>query len=135
MTVQDLKKLIRYWAEQTPDALETAQALFRSRKFHFCLFFCHLSVERMLKAVVVSATKDHAPYTHNLVFLAGKSGLELDSDRLHFLETLNEWCLMARYPSNQQALYDKATRRYTFALLRETEKVLTWLKKALPRNS
>ncbi|MFH0800413.1 MAG: HEPN domain-containing protein [Pseudomonadota bacterium] len=126
-----MKKLIRYWSDQVTDALETAKALFRSGKFHFCLFFCHLAVERMLKAVVVSVTKDHAPYTHNLVFLAGKAGLELDDDRLHFLESLNEWCLSARYPASQQALYEKAQKGYALGLLRETEKFLTWLKKLL----
>lgn len=135
MTIKDLKKLIRYWTDQVPDALGTAEALFRSRKFHFCLFFCHLATERMLKGAVVSATKDHAPYTHNLVFLAGKAGLDLGKEQLHFLETLNEWCLSARYPADQKMLYVKATRGYSRNLLKETKDFLRWLKEQLPKNS
>ncbi len=129
MTVQDIKKLVHYWADQVPDALETAHALFRSGKFHYCLFFCHLAAERMLKALVVNATKEHAPFTHNLVFLAGKADLDADADQLHLLESLNEWCLMARYPTSRKILETKATKNYAASLLKETENFIAWLQR------
>lgn len=34
---------------------------------HYVLFFCHLYLEKLLKALVVQTTGSHAPRTHNLL--------------------------------------------------------------------
>jgi hypothetical protein len=49
-------------------------------------FFAHLSIEKALKALVVKATRDLAPLSHNLVLLAEKTGLEFqEPDRVFLL--------------------------------------------------
>jgi len=39
-------------------------AMFQTEKYPYALFFGHLAIEKLLKALVVKQTKEHAPYTH-----------------------------------------------------------------------
>jgi HEPN domain-containing protein len=64
------KKVIKYWLESSKQNFETAKFLFKGKKYSDSLFFCHLMLEKILKALVVQKTKTHAPYTHQLVDLA-----------------------------------------------------------------
>ena len=51
------------------------------------LFFAHLALEKALKALVVKATGDFAPLTHNLVVLAEKTSLEFqESVRIYSVD-------------------------------------------------
>ncbi|MEW6654049.1 MAG: HEPN domain-containing protein, partial [Bacteroidota bacterium] len=57
--------------------------IFESGKnFHFCLFLCHLSVEKLLNAFVVKTTNDFPPKTHNFLRLAELSELKCDDSTL-----------------------------------------------------
>lgn len=68
-----VQEVVNFWLESAEDALDTAEKLFSAKKYHHCFFFCHLFVEKGLKALVVKKTKEHAFPTHNLAHLA--SGL------------------------------------------------------------
>lgn len=70
-------KTIRYWQEGAQRALETMTALFEKEKYPESLFFGHLALEKILKALVVQITQEHAPYTHDLQLLANKIRLKL----------------------------------------------------------
>ncbi|KAF0146839.1 MAG: HEPN domain-containing protein, partial [Ignavibacteria bacterium] len=64
-------KQIEYWTKAATLDLQSAIDIFESGKnFHFCLFLCHLSIEKLLKAFVVKITNDFPPKTHNLLRLA-----------------------------------------------------------------
>lgn len=128
MTVQDLRQLIVYWQEGSDYDWKTAQGLFRSRRFPYALFLGHLSLEKLLKGLIVKHSGDHAPFTHNLVFLAGKLPVEVSKERVSFLEEINSFNLEARYPDEKKALYKKATKEYTKRILDEIKGVRQWLK-------
>lgn len=61
-----VEKQIEYWANSAQDDMETADILIEKEKFLQGLFFCHLVIEKMLKAFYVKVTKDFAPRSHNL---------------------------------------------------------------------
>ena len=128
MTVQDLRQLINYWREGSDYDWKTAQALFRGRRFPYSLFLGHLSLEKLLKGLIVKHSGDHAPFTHNLVFLAGKLPVEFSKEQIAFLEEINSFNLEARYPDEKKALYKKATREYTKRILAAIQEVRQWLK-------
>jgi hypothetical protein len=45
MTSRDIAKVVRYWREAAEHDFETARSLFRTGKYDYCLFLCHLSLE------------------------------------------------------------------------------------------
>ncbi len=49
----NVKKQIDYWLTTAKSDLETAEIIFKAGKnYHHCLFFCHLVLEKGLKALV-----------------------------------------------------------------------------------
>ena len=53
---------IEYWIKASKLDWETASDLFFSGKnYHFCLFLCHLAIEKLLKALVIKETDRHPP--------------------------------------------------------------------------
>ncbi len=83
----DKDKQIQYWLKSAGLDWETANDIFSSGKnFHFCLFICHLVIEKILKAIVVDKTNSHPSKTHNLLRLVEISGLEITDIDVKFLE-------------------------------------------------
>lgn len=64
------------------------------------LFFCHLSVEKLLKAFVVRNTREFPPKIHNLNRLLELSGVELDNTALKLLDILMIYQIEGRYPNH-----------------------------------
>ena len=62
----------------------------------------HLALEKILKALVVKATKTHAPITHSLPYLAEKTGLVIPESILIQLREFMEFQIEARYPENRK---------------------------------
>jgi HEPN domain-containing protein len=127
MTVQDLRTLVQYWSSGSDYDWKTAQALFKTKKYPYCLFMVHLSIEKILKALIAKETKDHAPFTHNLVFLAGRLAIDFPKERIALLEEMNDFNLEARYPDEQRAFYKKATKPFTQHYLKEASELRKWL--------
>ena len=70
LSINIMQKTIDYWIVESAEALEVAGHLFEKKDYSYALFFGHLSVEKMLKAIYVAKTGEHAPQIHNLVRLA-----------------------------------------------------------------
>jgi len=52
---------VEYWLDLADEDLLTAKALFAKERFLHMGFFCHLLVEKALKAVVASVTSEIPP--------------------------------------------------------------------------
>lgn len=52
----DSEKTTAYWLESSEYDLDTGATLLRSKKFPYALFFGHLAIEKLLKAIVVKHT-------------------------------------------------------------------------------
>ena len=88
------------------------------------LFLCHLVVEKSIKALVVKATNEIAPRSHNLIFLSELAKLEFEEDDEIFLGILMKYQLQGRYPDYNPVLPDKIK---VSEYLMKTEKIMTWL--------
>jgi HEPN domain-containing protein len=64
------KDIVAYWVSTSNSDLEVAHNLFVGKRYSYSLFFTHLSVEKLLKGLIVEKTSQPAPYEHNLVRLA-----------------------------------------------------------------
>lgn len=94
----DLEKQIGYWLDSANDDLQTAELLIRENRVLHGLFFCHLVMEKVLKAHVVKHTQNVAPRSHNLIFLSEKANIEFDNESEIFLGILMKYQLEGRYP-------------------------------------
>lgn len=131
MTAKDIKKITKYWLDSATHDLEMAGSLFRTGKYDYCLFLCHLAVEKILKALVTQTIKDHAPFTHNLLYLAGKANIQLSKSQIELLDQVNKFNMEARYPEDLREFYKKADRVYTKNYLTSSKEIWKWFRKKL----
>lgn len=118
----DKSKALDYWLSSSQDDLESAQTLFRSKKYHHSLFFYHLSLEKLLKAKIVDL-KDKSPLpVHNLVVLAKELGLDLSEKDNEELREISNFNLNARYDSYKFDFFKKATLKFTQEWVKIIEK-------------
>lgn len=127
----DIKKLQKYWFDGYKDALLTAEKLYETKRYHHALFFGHLALEKILKAVVVKQTKEHAAVTHDLVKLARDTELEISPEILNDLAEINKFNIRARYDNYQLAFYKKATKEYAAKWISIIKQIALWLEQKL----
>lgn len=120
--------IVKFWQKESKDNLNTAEYLFKGKKYRDCLFFCHLSLEKYLKSKVVNQTKNEPPPIHNLIRLAEKAQIKLDPKIADCLAEINTFNIEARYDTYKHALFKKATLKFTSSYLKITQNILKWLK-------
>lgn len=125
------QEVINHWLRGAQDDLDTADKLFKARKYHHCLFFAHLSLEKILKALVVKKTGKHALPIHNLNKLAADAKLELSQKKEVEFREITTFNIEARYNSHKFAFYKKATRQYAQKWFKKTKGVYQWIEKML----
>ncbi len=76
----DIDKHLVHWKTSASEDWEIAHRLLAANKIRHGLFFLHLTVEKLLKALVCRHTNDLAPRLHNLVRLAELSGVLFDQE-------------------------------------------------------
>ena len=125
----DEKDIIEYWLNLSRQDFETAKILLRNKKYHHALFFCHLSVEKTLKAVIVKTTKTAPPLIHDLMRLAEKAKLSISQQHKNDLVELTTFNIEARYDDYKLSFYKKATKEFCTIYFKKTRRILIWLKK------
>jgi HEPN domain-containing protein len=128
MTDFEIDKTISYWFSGAKYDLGVANAMLKSKKYPYALFMGHLALEKLIKALVVSHTKKHDPFSHSLPYLAEKSGIKFPQKILIKLREVMEFHFEGRYPDANKAFYDKCTRSYTVEKLKEIKEVFKWIK-------
>ncbi len=104
---------IKIWVDGSIDATDTAQKLFDSKKYNHSLFFLHLAIEKILKAIFIHKYDTAPPYTHDLIVLAEKCGLDISEEQKIQLSEISEFNVTARYEEYKYKMYKKATPEYT----------------------
>ena len=120
----DVDRQVDYWRQGANEDWEVARRLVRDGKSRHGLFFAHLALEKMLKALVCRRTRDIPPRLHNLVRLAELAGLGPDNRQADLLADMNQFNIEGRYPEFRPAAPD--AEEATDYLAR-SEEVLTWL--------
>lgn len=127
----DVEKTVSYWLEGAEYDFGVADAMFQTGKYPYALFFGHLAIEKLLKALVVKETRKHAPYTHLLPLLASKLTLKIPEEMERKLVGFMEFYFEARYPEEQKKFHKKCTKDFAEEKLNEIKKVFKWLKERL----
>jgi HEPN domain-containing protein len=121
-------KHIEYWIEGAKNDLDAAELLIKNGKFLHGLFFCHLTIEKAIKAFVVKETNEVPPRSHNLIYLSEKANLLLGEEFTMFTGVLMKYQLEGRYPDYQPEIPSiEVAKEY----LTKTKNLLKWLENQL----
>lgn len=129
--MENEQKIIEYWATASKQDFETAEILFENKKYHHALFFCHLSIEKILKAIIVKIRQEAPPLLHDLVRLAERTRIKLSVKQKAELAEISTFNIEARYDDYKLSFYKKANKRFSSKYVNKTKKILTWLNKYL----
>jgi len=124
----NVEKIYRFWIDSSDADYNTMIHLFESKDYHWALFIGHIVLEKLLKASVVKALHDHAPFTHDLAKLASFSKLNFSEEQLDWLDTITTFNLNARYDSYKQAFYQKCTPEFTMYWIDIIKRLRLWIK-------
>lgn len=125
------KKSVQYWLESAEDDWRVASHLFEKGDYPYALFFGHLTIEKVLKAIYVDRMDDIPPYTHRLVYIAEKIPLHLTEEQLELIETITDFNMEARYPDEKFSFKKKCTKDFAERYLKKIEEIKKWLLKQM----
>jgi len=121
---------VQYWLDSSVKDFQVAQTLFNLKYYPQCLFFCHLSIEKLLKGIVAKTTKKYPPYVHDLRKLAEIANLKLNLKQEQSLEVIFTFNIAGRYADAKFEFYKKYNKKeYAQKYLKITKDLLLWLKK------
>jgi HEPN domain-containing protein len=124
-----IQNIIDYWNTGSQEALEIVHDLYNSKKFHYSLFFCHLALEKLLKALILQKTQEPPPSIHDLIRLAESGKITLTDTQKDDFDEINGFNLKARYDDYKLSFYKKATKDYADIWITKTKEYIEWLKK------
>lgn len=124
----NIQKQIEYWINGAEDDIISAELLIKGKRTLHGLFFCHLVIEKAIKAHWVKKNNEVAPRSHNLIYLSEEAGLEFDNDSHIFIGVLMKYQLQGRYPDYKPIIPDEIIVDEYFY---KTKNLLQWLKMKL----
>jgi len=124
-------QIIEYWINSAMHDFDTAQSLFTIEKYDWCLFIGHLVIEKTLKAHFVNDNDDIPPKTHDIVYLAKKTKLNLQTEHIKLLDIVKDFNIEARYPDEKLNFYKKCNKDFTSKYFNEIKELFLWLKSQL----
>ena len=119
------------WFNQAKYDLETAEAMFKTGRYIYTVFMCHLSIEKALKGLYAKQFKKDPPKTHDLIYLCKMVNLSLPEKIEVFLDELNDLSVPTRYPDQLKKLLKQYKKDRTKKVLNQTKELLLWLKRNL----
>jgi HEPN domain-containing protein len=122
------------WFRQAQYDLGTAESLLSTGRYPPAIFFCHLALEKALKALYTEKFNDNPEKTHSLLYLVELLELELPQQYLDSLFVINRIGVAGRYPHNLEEVLEQYTKAKTQKIVSETGEILSWLmQKSLKR--
>jgi len=110
--MEQKQKIIDYWQKTAENDYKIMLSLYRLKHYSYCLFFGHIVLEKILKALVVKNTNEQAPKIHDLVRLQDLAGLGFENSKVILLKEINEFNLATRYPDYKFNFYKKCDARF-----------------------
>ena len=124
----DISKQISFWCDAANEDFEVAGELLKTGRSRHGLFFVHLALEKILKAVFCKKIGELAPRIHNLVRLAELAAVPLESSRLDILAEINAFNIEGRYPDSVLPAITAIEAENYYS---QAQEVFQWLKSQL----
>jgi HEPN domain-containing protein len=124
-------KPLEEWLKQADYDLKTAESLFKTKRYIYAVFMCHLSVEKGLKGLYTKYLRQTPPKTHNLLYLIEKISLNVPIELYDFIFDLNRASVPTRYPDDLKRMMKDYKKSISRDILKKSKEVLKWLKTKL----
>lgn len=111
---------------QAANNAKTAESLFDTSHYDWCLFLWQLIIEKVLKALIINSG-DIPPYIHDLEQLANRANLDLDIDKRKKLHEITTFNIDARYDDYKLDFYKKANKDFASHWVTISKDIYTWL--------
>ena len=128
----NIDELKNYWIAEAEEALQIARHLIEKNDYSYALFFGHLAIEKIFKALYIVNKKEHAPPLHNLLRLAKEAGLDPDESKTDSLLRITAFNIEARYPDLKRTFRKKCTFEFTNNQMDIIKEIFQWAKSRLP---
>lgn len=124
---------IKYWLEIALDDLDSAEIMLEKKKFLQSGFYCHQSVEKILKGYYLHIKQDEPPYTHNLIKLSRESAIDelFNSDQKNLINILMPLNIEARYPDEKMAILKTLDYNKSKDIYNKTADLIKWIQKQI----
>ena len=124
---------VAYWLDIANYDLETAEAMYSTKRWLYVAFMCHQVIEKTIKAYWSSQLDDIPPYTHNHMRLAEGCGLyeKMSEEQKTFLEVITNYNIEARYPEDKAELARTLSPDNCRNLIDQTKQLQQWIKEKL----
>ena len=124
---------VQYWIELSDYDLETAEAMFRSKRYLYVGFMSHQTIEKAFKAYFSGIKSETAPYSHSLSYLAKQGGFydSFTEEQKDFIDQIEPLNIEARYPSHKERLLKSLTEGKCTEILLKTKDLQQWIKEKL----
>jgi len=109
--------------------LNTAEFMLKSGRYIYVIFMCHLSMEKMLKAIVTEITQKISPKSHNLIYLFKLGNIQLSSELFNFIAKINNASIVTRYPEDFSKIIEAYPKSIAEEYLSKTKEIHKCLKK------
>jgi len=126
-----MDKVINNWLASSRYDFKTAEAIYKSRRYVYVIFMCHLAIEKTLKAIVAAKTRRVPPKTHDLLLLVKLASLDIPETHRGILMRLNQASIPTRYPEDIAKLIKYYNRPAADKYLQESRGFLGWLRKQI----
>jgi len=124
------QKIINFWIKSSDLDIDSMNCLFSGKRYDASLFFGHLGIEKLLKALFVKVNGKDVPIpkTHNLLKLVRMSNLVITKEQEDSLDNITKFNIEARYQDYKLAFYKRCTKQYAGKWKKEIEDLRKWLK-------
>ena len=131
MVIQDIEKTVSHWIEGSNEDLDAAAKLREGKLWAHSLFFVHLALEKKIKALIVQESKEHAPFSHNLVYLIGKTKAVVSEEMLKKLTVITDFNLSGRYREEKEKMKYQINEFFVLQWTKHAEEIHRWLNQYL----
>jgi HEPN domain-containing protein len=118
------EQYIGYWIETAQNDWVTVETLFETKRHLHCLFWAHLTLEKLAKALWVKNHQENIPpKVHNIVWLLEESQVEILPENIVFLEVFNRFQLSSRYPDYLRKMDKLCTQDFVIEQLQKVKEI------------
>jgi HEPN domain-containing protein len=123
---------IKYWVNTAKRDWKTIQNMFTSKDYLPALFFSHLHLEKLCKALWVKNNNGNTPpKIHNLIKVLDEAKISYSPEQKAFMVIMNNFQLEGRYPDYLDSLYKLYKKKNTGAILEQVNIFSLWLQQQL----
>jgi len=116
------------WFFQSDYDLETANHMMKSGRNVYCIFMCHLSLEKALKGLFVKHLNQFPPKIHNLMYFVRELALTPEEKHLDFLIWMTTQGITTRYADDLRGMIQLYPKERTSDIYQQTKTIQQWIK-------